>query len=117
MKTPDKLFHIGTELAFLLTKFGKIKVYNIKLTHGNLTISTGFGIPWEIIYSMPTLHPKVYAMYFNLLGFLNHIFVPYQKLIYKLSYFYMIKKYPQFKKDLVDCVDYAEFLTDWKKVK
>lgn len=114
MKDLDKLFHIGIDIAYLLSKFGGIKIYNVKIRYETLSVEAAFGLDWEFVYSFKKIPLDFYTPFFKLVNFLDNLVIPYQRLVYRLTYLYIIKKYPEFKDHIIYSSDYNELLVGIK---
>lgn len=110
----SKLYQIGVEIAFLLNRVGFIYVYDISSSwHYRVDVGASFGLYRNVYRFVPkSLSDKYYSKAMRLVSFAEELLVPYQRLVYKLVYKYMVKKYPEFKDAILKGADMPHLLKD-----
>jgi hypothetical protein len=107
---------IAQEIGDFLCKWGRISVTQTKEKYGTVRVYCSF---YNSLHSMiwpgyVYRHPKCPDWLWNLSYKFHHIpgLFWYQKIIYRLAYKKVIKKYPKYHEEILRCADYKEFLKD-----
>jgi hypothetical protein len=108
----SKLYQIGVEIAFLLNRLGFIKIYDIGASwHSRVDVNVSFGLLPGVYKLIPrSLPDKYYVKVLKMFSITEEILVPYQRLVYKLVYKYMIKRYPEYEDAILNGADMPHLL-------